>query len=120
MKSTKITRISYTADKSTKEKATFVAAAMGISVSEVVKRSIRDFALNLEPRKRTCGDNRSIDLTVELDPKTLNILKITAERTQMTRSAIIYKCLGKYIQSHIAQAIALTQKRLKEMQELAA
>jgi hypothetical protein len=110
--------VSYCTDPDTLNSASTAATMMGISVEEIVRRAVREFANSLEKSARTCAEGRSRGATVELyDHDTIQILQDTVERTHLTQSTVIHKCLKKYLEHHkpqIRQKLGLILNQLNQ------
>lgn len=102
--------------------AVMAATAMGVSVEEIVRRAIREFANSLESEQRTCKEGRSRGATVEVyDIRTIRILQDTVTRTALTQSTVIHKSLKMYLKhhkSHIRKEIELILEGLNQSTEV--
>ncbi|WP_100899151.1 hypothetical protein [Nostoc flagelliforme] len=114
--------VSYCTDPVTLNSAYTAATTMGISVEEIVRRAIREFANSLEEsQSKTCNEGRSRGATVEIyDEYTIQILQDVVKRTSLTQSTVIYRCLKKYLEYYkpqIRQRLELILNQLNEESE---
>ncbi|MEH2456970.1 hypothetical protein [Nostoc sp.] len=96
-------KISYRTDPITINKAAIAATAMNVSIEEIARRAIVEFASFLESEQRNCKEGRSIAKTVDIDGCTERVLQEATMRTGLTQSTVIHKCLKKYLEFHKQQ-----------------
>ncbi|MFN6538116.1 MAG: hypothetical protein RM021_017460 [Nostoc sp. EkiNYC01] len=113
--------ISYNTDPTTMSGAVIAATAMGVSIEEIVRRAIREFASSLHPEQRSCKEGRTKATTVYIyDEHTKRILQDTVTRTHLTKSTVVHKCLKKYLEYYklqIKQELELLKERLNQAAE---
>jgi predicted transcriptional regulator len=97
---------SFNTDKGTKHKLAVLAGIMLTSQERIIREAIRTFASEIDD-----DTSRSQGCTVSLDDELVTKIQAAAERTGLSKSLIIHKCLQKYLQAHANKIIDFAAKQ---------
>jgi hypothetical protein len=113
--------ISYNTDPITMNNVAIAAKAMRVSVEEIARRAIKEFAGSLEPQQRTCKEGRTKASTVDIfDADTVKILQYVVTQTTLTQSTVVHQCLKKYLENYkpqIKQELEILGRQLNQVAE---
>ena len=108
--------ISYNTDEATRKRVWIAARARGVSVAEIVRQAIDEFADSLEAPNR----DRSKGATAILDQSGVEKVKAAAEKTGMKPSSVIHECLAIYVMAHKEEIKNAMQKQVEEANRMLA